>query len=57
MNESARRYGEAPEKMAMQIHRGGLGWPEAESDDPDGRLGWPDVKGEVEEIGEIHDGQ
>lgn len=56
MNDTT-RYGEAPEKMAMQIHGGGLGWPEAESDDPDGRLGWPDVKGEVEETGEIHDGQ
>lgn len=41
----------------MQIRGGGLGWPEAESDDADGRLGWPDARGEVEETGETDDGQ
>jgi hypothetical protein len=41
----------------MQIRGGGLGWPEAESDDADGKLGWPDAKGEVEETGEADDGQ
>jgi hypothetical protein len=41
----------------MQIRGGGLGWPEAESDDADGKLGWPDAKGEVEETGETDDGQ
>jgi hypothetical protein len=41
----------------MQIRGGGLGWPEAESDDADGKLGWPEAKGEVEETGETDDGQ
>jgi hypothetical protein len=41
----------------MQIRGGGLGWPEAESDDADSKLGWPDAKGEVEETGETDDGQ
>jgi hypothetical protein len=41
----------------MQIRGGGLGWPEAESDDADGKLGWPDADGEVEETGETGDGQ
>jgi hypothetical protein len=41
----------------MQIRGGGLGWPEAESDDVDGKLGWPDADGEVEETGETDDGQ
>lgn len=41
----------------MQIRGGGLGWPEAESDDADGKLGWPDAKGDVEETGETDDGQ
>jgi hypothetical protein len=41
----------------MQIRGGGLGWPEAESDEADGKLGWPDAKGEVEETGETDDGQ
>jgi hypothetical protein len=41
----------------MQIRGGGLGWPEAESDDADGNLGWPEAKGEVEETGETDDGQ
>jgi hypothetical protein len=41
----------------MQIRGGGLGWPEAESDDAEGKLGWPDAKGEVEETGETDDGQ
>jgi hypothetical protein len=41
----------------MQIRGGGLGWPEAESDDADGKLGWPDANGEVEETGETDDGQ
>jgi hypothetical protein len=36
---------------------GKLGWPEAESDDADGNLGWPEAKGEVEETGETDDGQ
>jgi hypothetical protein len=41
----------------MQIRGGGLGWPEAEGDDADGKLGWPDADGEVEETGETDDGQ
>lgn len=41
----------------MQIRGGGLGWPEAESDDADGKLGWPNANGEVEETGETDDGQ
>ena len=41
----------------MQTRGGGLGWPEAESDDADGKLGWPDAKGEVEETDETDDGQ
>ena len=41
----------------MQRRGGGLGWPEAENDDADGRLGWPEAEGEVEETGETDDGQ
>ncbi|HEU4543446.1 MAG TPA: hypothetical protein VFR23_20105 [Jiangellaceae bacterium] len=55
----------------MQIRGGGLGWPEAESDDADSKLGWPDAgkdgasggfsspggQAEVEETGETNDGR
>jgi hypothetical protein len=39
----------------MRNRGGGLGWPEAESDDADGMLGWPDVNGEVEGTGDTDD--
>jgi hypothetical protein len=55
----------------VQIRSGGLGWPEAESDDRDGMLGWPEaenngalgapgspaVRGKVEETGETDNGR
>ncbi len=41
----------------MRIRGGGLGWPEADEEDTDSKLGWPDTSGEVEKTGETDDGR